>query len=109
MRIRNRKKQVSLNREEATQLKKKETKVGLNESELLRNLIIGFEPREKPGEEFYETMKQLRGIANNLNQIARKANALNYVDAPLYNKEVLKLNDFILQVKKEYLLPKKPL
>ena len=105
MRIRNIKKQVWLNREEATQLKKKAKKVGLNESELLRNLIIGFEPREKPGEEFYETMKQLRGIANNLNQIARKANALNFVDAPLYNKEVLKLNDFIFfQI---VLIPKK--
>ena len=39
MRNRNIKKQVWLNREEATQLKKKAKKVGLNESELLRNLI----------------------------------------------------------------------
>ncbi|MEI3402413.1 MAG: hypothetical protein V8R51_09055 [Clostridia bacterium] len=45
MRNRNIKKQVWLNREEATQLKKKAKKVGLNELELLRNLIIGFEPR----------------------------------------------------------------
>ena len=87
MRNRNIKKQVWLNREEATQLKKKAKKVGLNESELLRNLIIGFEPREKPGEEFYDTMKEMRAIGNNLNQIARKAHSLNFIDEPLYKKE----------------------
>ena len=106
MRNRNIKKQVWLNREEATQLKKKAKKVGLNESELLRNLIIGFEPREKPGEEFYDTMKEMRSIGNNLNQIARKAHSLNFIDEPLYKKEAEKWNQFMLKVKKEYLLPK---
>ena len=57
MRTRNIKKQVWLNREEATLLKKKAKKVGLNESELIRNFIIGFEPREKPDDRFYEVMK----------------------------------------------------
>ena len=43
MRTRSIKKQVWLNREEATLLKKKAKRVGFNESELLRNLIVGFE------------------------------------------------------------------
>ena len=72
MRTRNIKKQVWLNREEATLLKKKAKKVGLNESELIRNFIIGFEPREKPDDRFYEVMNEMRAIGNNLNQIARK-------------------------------------
>ena len=46
MRIRSIKKQVWLNKEEATMLKKKAKKVGLSESELMRNLIIGYEPKE---------------------------------------------------------------
>lgn len=105
MRTRNIKKQVWLNREEVGILKKKAKQVGLNESELLRNLIVGFEPREKPSEEFYEAMKEMRAIGNNLNQIARKANSLNFVDYPLYKKEADKWNQFMIKIKKEFLLP----
>ena len=106
MRTRNIKKQVWLNREEATLLKKKAKKVGLNESELVRNLITNFEPREKPDDRFYEVMNEMRAIGNNLNQIARKANSLNFVDYPLYKKEADRWNDFMLKVKKEFLLPR---
>ncbi len=52
-------------------------------------------------------MKEMRAIGNNLNQIARKANALNFIDCSLYKKEVENLNRFMMDVKREYLLPKK--
>ena len=103
MRTRSIKKQVWLNREEATLLKKKAKKVGLNESELLRNLIVGFEPREKPDERFYEALNQMRAIGNNLNQIARKANALDIIDAPFYKKVYTKWNELAENIKKEFL------
>lgn len=106
VRKRNVKKQVWLNREEATQLKKKSKKVGLNESTLIRNLIMGFEPREKPDEKFYEAIKELRYISNNLNQIAKKANYLNYIDVKMYEEETNKLNEFILKIKREFLINK---
>ncbi len=105
MRTRNIKKQVWLNREEATLLKKKAKKVGLNESELLRNLIVGFEPREKPDERFYEALNQMRAIGNNLIQIARKANSLKLVDYHLYQKEADKCYQSMLKIQKEILLP----
>lgn len=107
MRKRNILKQVWLSREEAEALKKKMKKVGLNESTLIRNLIIDFEPKEKPDDRFYDTMKQLYSLSNSLNQIARKANSLNFIDVPLYQKEVDKLNKFILEIKEEYLVSKK--
>ena len=106
MRNRQIKKQVWLNREEATYLKKKSKKAGINESELIRNLIIGYEPKEKPDDRFYDMMKELRAIGNNLNQIARRANSLNFVDVNTYKKEVKKLNDFIIEIKKKILLPR---
>lgn len=104
MRKRNIKKQVWLNREEASQLKKKAKKVGLNESTLIRNLILGFEPKEKPDARFYEAMKELRSIGNNLNQIAKKANYLNYIDTKMYEEETHKLNKFIMEIKRKFLL-----
>lgn len=103
MRKRNIKKQIWLNREESNQLKKKAKKVGLNEATLVRNLILGFEPKEKPDDRFYEVMKELRTIGNNLNQIAKKANYLNYIDTGMYCEEVDKLNNFIISIKKEFL------
>lgn len=51
-------------------------------------------------------MKEMRTIGNNLNQIARKANVLNFIDCLLYKKEVKNLNRFMMDVKREYLLPK---
>ncbi len=38
-------------------LKKKSKKVGVNESTLIRNLVMGFEPKEKPDERFYDSLK----------------------------------------------------
>lgn len=106
MRNRNIRKQVWLNREEANLLRKKAKKTGLNESELIRSYILGIEVREKPDDRFYEVMKQLSSIGNNLNQIAKKANAFNFIDASFYKKEANQWNQFILKVKKEFLLPK---
>lgn len=107
MRTRNIKKQFWVNREEASLLKKKAKRCGLQEGVLLRKLIVNFEPREKPSDEFYETMQQMRSIGNNLNQIARKANSIGDINYQLYQLEAAKWNEFMIKVKKEYLLPKK--
>lgn len=105
MRKRNVLKQIWLSHEESEALKKKMKKVGVNESTLIRNLILDFKPKEKPDERFYETMKQLYSLSNNMNQIARKANALGFIDVLFYKKEIDKLNKFILDIREEYLTP----
>lgn len=93
--------------DEYFELKNKADKVGLNISELLRCLISDFEPREKPPEKFYESIKQIRGLANNMNQLARRANALGFIDELEYKKNADKVNQFIIEIKEEFLLPKK--
>ena len=100
------KKQFWFNKEEATMLKKKSKKVGVNESTLIRNLVVGFEPKEKPDERFYDSLKQLRSIGNSFNQLAAKANALNFIDEIEYKKEKKKIDDIIIKLKEEYLYPK---
>lgn len=100
------KKQFWFNKEETTMLKKKSKKVGVNESTLIRNLVMGFEPKEKPDERFYDSLKQLRSIGNSFNQLAAKANALNFIDEIEYKKEKKKIDDIIIKLKEEYLYPK---
>lgn len=107
MRTREIKKQFWVNEEESKLLSNKAYKVGLSESELMRFLIRGFEPREKPDERFYEAIKQLRLIGVNINQIAKKANATNYIDKEKYLKDYEKMNQLIDLIKNEFLRPKK--
>ena len=102
------KKQFWFGEEEIAALRKKFLKSGLrSESELIRQLVLGYEPREKPDERFYEVMKELRAIGNNLNQIARKANYLGFIDQPFYQKEAVRWNDFMNRIYEEFLLPEK--
>jgi len=107
MRTREIKKQFWLNEDEAKLLSRNSIKAGLSESELLRFLIRGYEPREKPDERFYETIKQLRLFGINLNQSARKANATNHIDSEMYDREAENWHRFVEMIKDEFLRPKK--
>lgn len=104
MRIRNIKKQFWFNEEECQILKEKSLKSGLTESEYIRKIIKGYKLKEKPDERFYETMKMLRNTANNLNQLAKRANLNGFIDEVAYKKEVEKLDDFIYEIKSKFLL-----
>ena len=75
MRKRNIQKIVRFSRDEAQDLQKKAKKACLSEAGLIRLLLRGYEPREKPDERFYDVMRELSSIGNNINQLARKANA----------------------------------
>ena len=48
----------------------------------------------------YEIIKQLKLVGINLNQIARKANTLDIVDAPFYKKVYEKWNKLSQDIKK---------
>ena len=92
-----------VNDEENKRLKQNAKRAGLNESAYIRNLIMGYKPKEQPTENMYEIIKQLKLVGINLNQIARKANALDIVDAPFYKKVYEKWNKLAQDIKKEFL------
>lgn len=102
LRTRDIKKQIWLNEEELKTLKQNAKKTGLNESAYIRNLIMGYKPKEQPTENMYEIINQLKLIGINLNQIARKANALNLVDAPFYKKVYVKWSKLVENIKKDF-------
>ena len=95
MRKREIKKQFWVNEEESKLLSMKAFNAGLTESEVLRFLIRGYEPREKPDDRFYESIKQLRLFGINLNQIARKENSINHIDKELNNREAENWHKFV--------------
>ena len=68
------KKQFWFSRDEAQDLQKKAKKTCLTEAALVRLLVRGYEPKERPDERFYNVMRQLSSIGNNINQLAAQAN-----------------------------------
>ena len=98
---------VSYTYEEYKEIKFRAEKVGLNLSDYIRSRAIGYEPREKPPRDFYDAIKQIRAVGNNINQIARIANDTGKLDELTCKKQFDVLNDLIIELKKEYLLQKK--
>lgn len=107
MRKRNIQKIVRFSRDEAQDLQKKAKKACLSEAGLIRLLLRGYEPREKPDERFYDVMRELSSIGNNINQLAVKANALGFVDAPQLKKEAERWHKFQADIERNYLRPDK--
>ena len=107
MRKRNIQKIVRFSRDEAQDLQKKAKKACLSEAGLIRLLLRGYEPREKPDERFYDVMREISSIGNNINQLAVKANALGFVDAPQLKKEAERWHKFQADIERTYLRPGK--
>jgi hypothetical protein len=107
MRKRNIDKHIWFSRAEAQELQRKAKKACLSEAGLIRLLIKGYEPKEKPDDRFYDVMRELSAIGNNINQLAAKANTLGFVDAPLLKSEAEKWNKFQSEIERRYLRPEK--
>ena len=103
MRNRTIKKSFYINYEEQELLKEKSKVVGLSESELLRCLIKEFVPKEKPGKEFYDEIKNLRMIGNNLNQLTKYANTTGKLREIELIKLMNLIEKFIFELKEKYL------
>ena len=97
------KKQFWFNSEEERRIKKLAKETKLTEADVIRNLIMETELKEKPDDEFYKVMKVLYGIGNNLNQLTRRANINGFIDELEYKKEKMKLDQFIDDIYKKYL------
>ncbi|MDY3018367.1 MAG: MobC family plasmid mobilization relaxosome protein [Oscillospiraceae bacterium] len=52
---------------------------GHTTEQFIRNLIAGVEMRRRPPDEMADILRQLSAIGNNINQIARAANARGFV------------------------------
>ena len=96
-----------LNEEEAEYLYELVRKSGRSKEAFLREMVKGYQLCEKPDPEFYRIMRELSAIGNRINQLAAKANALNFIDTPMLREEAREWHDFQLDVRKKYLLPRK--
>lgn len=97
---------VRLNQEEADALNGKVKKSGLSREAYLRQLISGLIPQDAPPPDYYAMMREFYRIGNNLNQIARKAYALDMIDAPQYKKAVEDFEAAVKEITAAVILPR---
>lgn len=108
MRKRTNKVNVFLNEEEKIILEEKARRAGLSKSEFFRKIILDYKLKEQPDERFYEILSQLRGMANNLNQMARvyQRNA-GYVKDYKIQSLLDEVRDLVLSLQEVYIVPQK--
>ena len=99
------KKQFWLSPQEAKELKCKAKLCGITETAVIRILLRGYEPREKPDARFYDTMRELSAIGNNINQLAVKAHSLGFVDVPMLRNEANRWYRFQADIEATFLRP----
>jgi len=90
---------------ESEDLRTKARKACLSESQLVRMLLRGYLPKEKPDDRFYGAMRELSGIANNINQLAAKAHSLGFIDAQKLDEEVIRWHQFQADIERQFLRP----
>lgn len=64
---------------EQLHLKQQAANAGMSMSDLIRQLVAGCEVKPKPTEEQIAILKQISGIARNINQMTRLANSTHQV------------------------------
>ena len=99
------KKQFWLSPEDAEELKRKAEIARLTETAVVRLLIRGYEPREKPDGRFYEVMRSLSAIGNNINQLSAKAHTLGFIDMPMLKNEANRWHRFQADIEATFLRP----
>ena len=75
MKLRERKITVRLTDAERDHLLAQEELAGMKIEPFVRNVILGVQMQPRPKEEWAELLRQTSGIANNINQITKRANS----------------------------------
>ena len=73
--------------EELKRLDKKVKNTGMSREAYARSVLKGFAPVQLPPTDYYELIREVRAVGNNMHQIAYKANSLNLLDAPMYKQK----------------------
>ena len=96
---------VRLNEKEARSLNERVRKSRLSREAYLRHLINGYIPREAPPPDYFAMMKELYRIGTNLNQIAKKAHALNVIDTEKYDEGIAEFKTAVKSIMAAVVLP----
>ena len=93
--------QLRLTEAEMKLLKMQSQKCGLKPQAYIIALIENSPIRERPPKEFFALLEEMRRIGTNMNQIARQANSIGFIDTNAYWDNVKELENAISDIKEE--------
>ena len=99
------KKQFWCTPEEAKDLEQKAKMTCLKEAALVRLLIRGYEPRERPDDRFYEAMKEMTLFAERIEEIAKQVEVYDQLTAHLLLGQANQWREFQVEMEKKFLRP----
>ena len=99
------KKQFWCTQEEAKDLEQKAKMTCLKEAALVRLLIRGYEPRERPDDRFYEAMKELSVFAERIEELAKQVEAYDKLTGHLLLVEAHHWREFQAEMESKFLRP----
>jgi hypothetical protein len=88
---------VKMETKEYFSFKAKVRSAGLSQSEYIRRCVARSEVKQRLTSEHLGYIRQLSGMANNINQIAHKANAAGYVEVHEANRNIIVQLDNIVK------------
>lgn len=92
MRKRNHQINVRLDENELKKLEKKVAKSGITREAYIRKVLNGSKVYPTPPVEFYDLIREVRRIGNNINQLTRMSNAGEKLDVMLLNNALAELD-----------------
>lgn len=90
--------EVKFSEEEFNHLMELVEQSKLSRESYIRMLVNGVIPKAAPSKELLETTKLLRNIANNINQVAKTANASGSIDTETYKSNYIELQNRIDEI-----------
>jgi hypothetical protein len=91
---------LKLSEKDALKLNNAVKESGLTRTGYIRSLINDLIPTSKPPPDYYEMMRKLYSIGNNMNQIAQRLHATGDIDATRYEKNVAELRRVATEITK---------
>lgn len=101
------KKQFWLTPEEDSEFRRKVDMTGLPQSTVIRMLISGYEPRERPDDRFFQAIKSLYEMISTAQQLLERSHQLGVVDKETVEREMKRWAYFISDIECEFLRPEK--
>lgn len=99
------KKQFWCTPEEAKDLEQKAKVTCLKEAALVRLLIRGYEPRERPDDRFYEAMKELSVFAVRIEELAKQVEEYDELTCDYLLIEAHHWREFQADIESKFLRP----
>lgn len=97
------KKNFWFNEEEDTLLKKLSKISGKTQTQVIKKLVTGAEIKEKPPQEFYETMKQLLELRKELKYVRDKSRYIKDLDAKRVARTLDKIDELRMKITEKFL------